>query len=173
MASTSTVRRALAVVGAFAVAATLTLANPAPAAAWSGWTEVPGNGFTSSAPAAVQGGNYIFVRGTDDRIYLNRRTGSSSWTGWGELPGDGRAWSGPAAVLTGNAYYVFVRGTDSHVYFNFYSGSSWSGWRLVPNDWTVSDGMTYSAPAALYNSFANRVEVFIRGTDNRIHTSFG
>ena len=40
---------------------------------WNGWNEVPGNGFTVSGPATTSynGNDYVFVRGTNDRIYLN------------------------------------------------------------------------------------------------------
>jgi hypothetical protein len=49
--------------------------SPSPAVTpWTGWAEVPGNGATSAGPAAVvhNGSLHLFVRGTDDRIYLNR-----------------------------------------------------------------------------------------------------
>jgi hypothetical protein len=40
---------------------------------WSGWSEVPGNGFTLSGPATTfyNGNDYVFVRGTNDHIYVN------------------------------------------------------------------------------------------------------
>ena len=43
-------------------------------AGWSGWGEVPGNGATPDAPAATQYGDtlYLFVRGTDNKIYVNK-----------------------------------------------------------------------------------------------------
>jgi hypothetical protein len=42
-------------------------------AGWGGWFEVPGNGFTLSGPALTfdQGNDYVFVRGTNNRIYVN------------------------------------------------------------------------------------------------------
>lgn len=42
-------------------------------AGWSGWGEVPGNGFTPSGPATTHynGRDYVFVRGTNNRIYVN------------------------------------------------------------------------------------------------------
>jgi hypothetical protein len=39
--------------------------------AWTGWKEVAGGGRTPSAPS-FHGGR-LFVRGTDDRIYMNRQ----------------------------------------------------------------------------------------------------
>jgi hypothetical protein len=39
-------------------------------AGWSGWSEVPGNGLTPSAPTATRyaGNLSLFVRGTNNRI---------------------------------------------------------------------------------------------------------
>ena len=63
---------------AFAMAPAQTSTKSTPqqstnAAAWTGWSQVPGNGFTPSGPAATvyQGKSYLFVRGTDNRIYQN------------------------------------------------------------------------------------------------------
>jgi hypothetical protein len=41
---------------------------------WSGWAEVSGGGITQSsvAPAVYNSQLYLFVRGTDDSIYVNR-----------------------------------------------------------------------------------------------------
>src|SRR6478735_740974 len=75
-------------------------AKVVPAAFWTGWSQVPGGGATPDAPGATtyQGRLYVFVRGTDNKIYLNRLTGSSAWTGWSEVPGGGFTPSGPAAT---------------------------------------------------------------------------
>ncbi len=47
-------------------------------ATWSGWSEVSGNGLTPDAPGATAyapsesvGWVVLFVRGTNDRIYVN------------------------------------------------------------------------------------------------------
>jgi hypothetical protein len=51
-----------------------------------GWTEVPGNGRSNTAPAVnlVANGTYMFieVRGTDGRLYLNQGTPGGSFVGW-------------------------------------------------------------------------------------------
>ena len=44
---------------------------------------------THREATTYQGQLYVFVRGTDNKIYLNRLTGSSAWTGWSEVPGGG------------------------------------------------------------------------------------
>ena len=43
---------------------------------WSGWGEVPLNGITQDAPGAAFFGSQlsVFMRGTDDRIYVNKPT---------------------------------------------------------------------------------------------------
>ena len=40
---------------------------------WSGWSQVPGYGFSPYAPGATSFLNtlYLFVRGTNERIYVN------------------------------------------------------------------------------------------------------
>ena len=53
-----------------------TLQQSAKAASWTGWSEVPGNGLTLSGPATTvyKGTSFLFVRGTDNRIYQNLLT---------------------------------------------------------------------------------------------------
>ena len=58
-----------------------------------------------------------FVRGTDNRIYLNRLRGFL-WSGWSEVPGGGLTPSGPAATSYRSHIYLFVRGTDNAIYVN-------------------------------------------------------
>jgi hypothetical protein len=87
-------------------------------ATWSGWSEVPGGGLTTDAPAAVNyhHKHYLFVRGTDDHIYVNRYDGT--WTGWSEVPGGGLTLSAPEAAVYRDTLRLYVRGTDSRIYVN-------------------------------------------------------
>ena len=96
-----------------------TLQQPAKAAAWSGWGQVPGNGFTPSGPAATvyNGTSYLFVRGTDNKIYQNVLT-NTHWSGWRQVPGNGLTLSRPGATVYQNRLYLFVQGTDSRIYQN-------------------------------------------------------
>ena len=86
-------------------------------AAWTGWGEVPGGGLTPDAPATTnyEDTNYVFVRGTDNRIYQNRYNGAN-WTGWSEVPGGGLTPSAPYAVKYRGGLYLFVRGLDNRVW---------------------------------------------------------
>jgi len=88
-------------------------------AAWSGWSEVPGSGLTPSGPGATvyQGKSFLFVRGTDNRIYQNLLT-NNSWSGWSEVPGGGLTPSNPGATVYQNRLFLFVRGTDNRIYQN-------------------------------------------------------
>jgi hypothetical protein len=132
---------------------------------WSGWNQVPGNGLTPDAPAATrfQGTLFLFVRGTDNRIYVNQLNGST-WSNWNQVPGNGLTPSGPAATQYGNTLYLFVRGTDNKIYVNTFDGSSWSGWSEVPGN-----GLTPDAPGA--TRFAKTLYLLVRGTDNRIYVN--
>src|SRR5262245_52821168 len=85
---------------------------------WSGWGEVPGNGFTPDAPAAVGGlsGITLVVRGTDNRIYYSRWRLQYGYTAWSEVQGAGRTPSAPAVNSFGPK--IYVRGTDNRIYAN-------------------------------------------------------
>jgi hypothetical protein len=167
-------------IGTFVAAAILLLAGahsqaeqqakPAAPLFWSGWGEIPGNGFTKDAPGATSylGRLYLFVRGTDNRIYQNILSGTS-WGTWGEVPyNNGFTPSGPAATVYGGSLYLFVRGTDDRIYRNVLTGTTWSGWGEVSGS-----GFTLGAPGAtVYNG---ALQLFVQGTDNRIYlnTLFG
>src|SRR5262249_52779896 len=130
---------------------------------WTGWSEVPGGGVTFSAPVAVFNGSVnLFVRGTDDRIYLNAFSGVS-WTGWSEVPGGGLTSSAPGGTATANRGMVLVvLGPDAHLFSNFLFQGFWRGWSEVPGG-----GVTFSSPAAYM--FNGTLHLFARGTDDRIY----
>jgi hypothetical protein len=155
-----------------------TAASPPPRqllqAGWSGWFEVPGNGFTVSGPATTfyNGSEYVFVRGTNNKIYLNTFNGTT-WSGWSEVPGHGLTLSGPTTAVSiapgGTFLNLFVRGTNNHLYVNRTSdGTTWSGWSEVPGH-----GLTPSAPAATLLAFnvRNTLYLFVRSTDNKINVN--
>src|SRR5688500_6523694 len=112
-----------------ALALILVLLAPAqaPAQSWSGWRQVPGGGATTAGPATAvfEDSNHVFVRGTDDRIYLNRYDGAT-WTGWSEVPGGGRTPSPPHAAVYRDRLHLFTRGTDNRMYLNRLSDASWT-----------------------------------------------
>ena len=137
---------------------------------WSGWSEVPGNGFTLSGPATsfYLGTDYAFVQGTNNRIYMNTFDGTTL-SGWSEVPGNRLTPSAPAATRLytgfGTPLYLFVRGTDNKIYLNILSGGvSWSDWSQVPGN-----GFTPDAPGA--SAFINKLDLLVRGTNDRIYVN--
>ncbi len=134
---------------------------------WGGWGEVPGNGSTLSGPAATYNGNeYVFVRGTNNRIYMNASNGTT-WSGWSEVPGHGFTPSTPAVSIptmgASGSLDLFVRGTDNKIYVNYFNGTTrWSGWREVPGH-----GFTIDSP----KHDTGRTYLFVRGTNNRIYVN--
>jgi hypothetical protein len=143
-------------------------------AVWSGWSEVPGNGFTVSGPATTgyMGNDYVFVRGTNNRIYMNTLSGTT-WSGWSEVPGNGLTPSAPAAtqfITISNKLFLFVRGTNNKIYVNTSNGASWSGWSEVPGN-----GFTPDAPGVVafqVSKFAvAQMYLYVRGTNDRIYVN--
>jgi hypothetical protein len=135
-------------------------------AGWGGWFEVPpGNGFTLSGPALSfdQANNYVFVRGTNNHIYVNRVSNGTNWSGWREVPGRGLTPSAPAATTNGTTVSLFVRGIDNKIYRNTLNGTTWSGWSEVPGH-----GFTSDTPSA-FDSGNGFLDLFVRGTDNKIY----
>jgi hypothetical protein len=144
---------------------------------WSGWSEVPGNGSTLSAPttevSTASGSNFLnlFVRGTNNHLYVNKTSDFKTWSGWKEVPGNGSTLSAPAATASGTTVYLFVRGTNNKIYKNtLANGTTWSGWSEVPGN-----GFTPDAPGAMgfapSASGAGQLELFVRGTNNRIYVN--
>ena len=151
-------------------------------APWSGWSEVPSNGLTLSGPTAafstVSGGTFLnlFVRGTNNHLYVNRLSNFTTWSGWSEVPGNGLTPSAPAAssglptVNAGNTLYLFDRGTDNKTYVNTFNGTTWSGWSEVPGN-----GFTPDAPGAMAfatSASVGQVDLFVRGTNDRIYVNY-
>ena len=154
----------LAVFGAVLPAAAAQAAPPMTAQAqWSGWGEVPAGGATTGAPTAAtyRDFEYLFVRGTDSRIYVNLHNGVA-WTGSREVPSGGATPDSPGATTYRGSVYLFVRGTDNRIYLNQFNGSAWTGWGEVP-----AGGATPSGPGA--NVYQGVLHLFVRGTDNRIY----
>jgi hypothetical protein len=132
---------------------------------WTGWYELPpGNGFTLSGPALTfdQAHDYVFVRGTNNRIYVNAST-ATGWSGWSEVPGNELTPSAPAATTSGTTVSLFVRGIDNKIYRNILNGTSWSGWSEVPGH-----GLTNDTPSA-FDRGNGFLDLFVRGTDNKIY----
>jgi peptidoglycan/xylan/chitin deacetylase (PgdA/CDA1 family) len=119
---------------------------------WRVWVEhggytdwAPLGGILTSGPAATVAGThvYVFVRGTDTRLWhLSGDSASSRWSGW--TPLGGILTSGPAAdSRSSTAIDVFVRGGDNALYTMRGDGTSWTGWTWLGG--TVTSGPASAA----------------------------
>jgi peptidoglycan/xylan/chitin deacetylase (PgdA/CDA1 family) len=92
---------------------------------WSGWQSL--GGLTYTAPAATanpQGGEaWVFVRGTNNMLYLNTTAATTGWRSLGGVLIDA-----PAAASTTGRADVVVRGTDNALFSRLYRNGGWSGW---------------------------------------------
>ena len=104
---------------------------------------------------------YLFVRGTENKIWVDHFDGST-WSDESLVPGGFQTPSAPSVAQYGNMFYLFARGTDNGIYYNTFNSSSWSGWHPVP----PGDGRTYDAPKA--TTYGNMLYLFNRGTANWI-----
>jgi hypothetical protein len=91
------------------------------------WDLVPGNGSTSVALtiAPIPGSDYInaylFLTGTNNRIYVNECDGWNNWSGWTEVPGGGTTNAALAAVTDagiGSQLFLFAKGIDERIFLN-------------------------------------------------------
>ena len=100
---------------------------------WTAWRSLGGRTFV--APAVVanpQGGEpWVFVRGTNDALYVNA-------AGWRSL--GGRLIDAPGAMGTGGRVDVVVRGADDALWSRLYRDGTWSS--------VWSKAWTPTAPAA-------------------------
>jgi hypothetical protein len=98
---------------------------------WSGWSEVPGHGIPTSAPVVttlyLTAGNslYLFVRGTNNKLYVNTFANGTTWSSWSQVPGNGLTPDAPGATAaatntSGTAGFVAlsVRGSNNRIYLN-------------------------------------------------------
>lgn len=141
---------------------------------WTGWGEVPGGGFTLSGPTSVAWTPpsnptnflYIWVRGTDNKIYQNHYA-LGSWSGWAEIGGAGQTTAGPASVILVNTLVLSVSspGSGNFIFTQSCCAPGWSGWAEIP----PGGGQTSDGPNLVV--FQDLLYVTIQGTDNRIYTN--
>ena len=147
---------------------------------WSGWDGSPGRPAgaaaedatadveVASAPAVASwapGRLDVFIKGSDNALWQRTRVGST-WSKWKNL--GVFLHSGPAAVsVAPNRIDCFVRGRSGVpfiLYQKTFDGQTWSGWIGHGNPPLVEPA---SAPA-VSSWGANRLDVFMRGTDNAL-----
>jgi hypothetical protein len=90
---------------------------------------------TESAPTAASLGTriHVFVRGVDNRIYVNSAADGKPFNGWSEVQGGGTTDLAPAAASLGRRIYVFAKGIgDNRIYVNSAAdGKPFNGWSEV------------------------------------------
>jgi len=108
---------------------------------WIGWLRLSGS--TPSKPGLAPASDtevYMAVRGSNNRIYVNKWDGAS-WAGWNWIP-TGSTTNGPSVVVANGQLYVAVQGGGNGIYYCDRSLSTgvWSSWSKLP-------GSTPSSPA--------------------------
>lgn len=134
---------------------------------WSGWNAL-GGGLASAPAVASWAANRLdcFVRGTDDALYTQWWDGSR-WSGWVRIEGEALVNSSPGVVSWGpNRVDCFVRGKDNTLRHKWFDGQAWNtGWE---NLGAPSDTIRLASAPAISRLGLNRLEVFVRGTDNAL-----
>jgi hypothetical protein len=137
--------------------------------AWSGWMEVPGDGSTDVALAAVVFNDklHVFSRGIkDDRMYFDIYDTTGIWSGWGPLPGNQPTDAAVAAAAYDNKLFLFSKGPRyNRMYVDvFDTTDSWSTWKARTHWEELRGGGTtdVALAAAVFN---NRLYVFARGVN--------
>jgi len=123
---------------------------------------VPSNQAATSAAAAVvdqAGVNHVFYRGQDGALY-ERRLGDGGWSAQTSL--GGRIVGSPSATLAGSTLVVVARGTDGAVWARLNTAGTWGSWHSL--------GGVLSAAPGVVGSPDGRIDLFARGTDDRLWT---
>ena len=132
---------------------------------WSSWFDISLNTnyvFTISEPAAIWDTKsrlfWVFIRGTDNRIYLNKNNG----TGWSEVQGGGLTVAGPSVVVENGVVKLFMTGTNEGIWENDFDGQGWVA--------VTGGAFTPSGPAAV--DFFGGTAVYVRTEDGKIFECF-
>jgi len=105
----------------------------------------------------------VYVRGTNDRIYVKNRVDPTTWSDWNDL--GGTLTSDPGAVSWGpNRSDVFARGSNGNIYKKTYDGT-WHGWTSLGKP----DGVTVDSAPAVTSWGPGRLDIFVRGSDDRLY----
>jgi peptidoglycan/xylan/chitin deacetylase (PgdA/CDA1 family) len=123
---------------------------------------VPANQAPTSAVAlaADPGGfDHAFYRGQDGAVYL-RTFRDGVWSAQTTL--GGKIVGAPAAARAGATLVVAGRGTDGALWLRTNAQGTWGPWQGL-------GGILAAAPAVIGDP-AGGIDVFVRGTDNRLYT---
>jgi hypothetical protein len=127
--------------------------------AWNGssWSSENLEGLSKGAPSVSSRGKAmldVFVRGTDDALWVKSLYPGSGWTGWNKVGGGLSA--APSSVSWGpNRIDVIVRGTYNDYWHVGWEGSTWN-WENL--------GGSFTSPPAISSRGVNSLDVYGRGT---------
>lgn len=131
----------------------------------SAWHSQTGEGSLSSGVSASTGRLNVYVRGSDNAIWMSRYNGVS-WSSWYSISATGSANSRPGVVAQkASAINAFVRGTDNAVW-NAWSndgGATWSSWHSL----SAPSGGAISGPIATSQGDGH-LNLFVRGSGDVI-----
>ncbi len=142
-------------------------------------------GQSTSAPAAIQDGLYlwVFVLGTDGKMYANRGSlCSSTVTGWFSL-GNRILTSAPAVgmfdanIELSHSVHVFARGTDNAIWNIWITGATsswpydalWSDWQSLGGSWTSKPAAATYRIGRSTGGVDTGVWIFARGNDGKLY----
>jgi hypothetical protein len=97
---------------------------------------------------------YVFARGSDNSLLMNRRV-RDAWSGVASLGGG--VVGSPTTVQNFGSAWTFVRGTDDQVYFTRVTKGLASGFQVVP-------GLLVNSRVSAI-SYGGRITIFARGRD--------
>ena len=135
----------------------------------SSWTMIPANSLSAPAAAwnATTGKLQMAIRGTDNRINVGTVNGDGTgFSGWTQLP-TGTTSAEPAIAWNPvtNKVQIATKGNGTNnVFVASYNanGTGLSSWTMIPAN-------SLSAPAAAWNATTGKLQMAIRGTNNRIN----
>ena len=139
---------------------------------WTGWYEIPKDGFSDAKPATClfKGEIYLFIKGTDSRVYVNRSKDSVAWVGWTEVPGGMKTDTGLGVTASDSRLWLVAKGFDHTINLTQFDDTGWSSWSEV-----AGGGRTGAAIAIQYcigsGFLSDHLYIFCKGvgSDQQIY----
>ncbi len=135
---------------------------------WSDWQRLGSMNTLSGPGLSWEPGRHlgVFVRGTDNALYLYQYNPNNGWVGpW---PLDGQISSSPAAIaLVNGPVHVFARGTDNALWHRWYDGG-WQNWESLGGPLGGQISSDPESGPSVSSWGPRRLDVFVRGTDNAV-----
>lgn len=147
----------------------LNLRSRAPGGGWLGWESR--GGVITTAP--VVGRNWyglseVFARGTDGQLYHQYQYGAGAgYSGWEGLGGALSDAPLGAITTTDGRIEIYARGASGSLLRLAQTGMWWWPW----GSWQDLGGLMVGGPAPALNG-DGRLDVLVRGTDDRLYTQW-